>query len=143
MIADYQIAVKKITTSYSYKILISIKQLESQEKYRNSATLEDIEKFMLEKYCLIGDIRSELENALSVAIQSRFLVEKEKCYTSVYPAAKLQLIPESCVKETLEEIQESYSSVQRSDADSNAIRKRKCYTSVYAAAKLQVIPILC
>ncbi|KAG5861113.1 hypothetical protein JTB14_006508 [Gonioctena quinquepunctata] len=90
------------TTSFLHKVLLSIKQLQTQ-----------------------GDTHSELENSLCLAIQSRFLVKKKKYYTLVPPYAILHLIPEACVKAKLEEIQESYSSVECTDAVGNSRRKTK------------------
>nr|XP_023025271.1 serine/arginine-rich splicing factor 4-like [Leptinotarsa decemlineata] len=102
----------KPTTSFFYKVLNSIKILQSKEEYCNGVSLDEIEKFMEKTYCLTGDIRSQLENSISVADQSRLVTKKKKYYSLVSPAANLHLIPEPCVKAKLEEIQRSFNSVQ-------------------------------
>ncbi|KAG5877957.1 hypothetical protein JTB14_015606 [Gonioctena quinquepunctata] len=94
-----------------------MKQLQTQEKHFNGATLEEIEKFMIEYYCITGYIHSELENSLSKAIQSRFLVKNETYYTLVPPYAILFVIPEVCSEAKLKDIQESSRYFLRGDLD--------------------------
>lgn len=97
-------------TSFFYKVLSSLKQLQSHKKYCNGASLDDIAKFMNKKYILCGDICSQVENALCTAEGYKFVLKKKNIYTLLCPAATLQLTPGPCFKAKLERIQEIFNS---------------------------------
>ncbi|CAH1282380.1 unnamed protein product [Diabrotica balteata] len=99
----------KIGTSFFYKMLVSIKQIQSLNNKPDGVSLEELAKHMEETYCLSGDIRSQLEHSLSIAQESRLLIKKKKYYSLICPAANIHLIPTQCVKAKLEKIEHSFS----------------------------------
>lgn len=103
-------SVCKPGTSFFYKVLASLKQLQCQKKYGNGAGLDAITKFMDNTYNLSGDIVSQVENALCSAECSRFVVKKKNVYALVCPAAALQFTPSLCIKAKLERIQQIFNS---------------------------------
>lgn len=109
-------------TSFFYKVLSSLKQLQSHKKYCSGAGLDDITKFMDKTYNLSGDIASQIENALCSAESNRFVIKKKNLYALVCPAATLQFTPAPCLKAKLERIQKVFNA-EWCESSSNSKRR--------------------
>lgn len=99
----------KLRTSFLYKFLVSIKQLQNTKKNCSGACIEDIVKFMEDHYNVNGDLISQVENAIYIAEESRLIAKKKNLYSLISPAAALHVIPTVCVKARLDDIQKSFS----------------------------------
>lgn len=109
----------KLATSFLYKVLAALKQLQSFEKYYEGADTDTIVKFITKYHRMSGDIQSQVENALQKATQS-LLVSKgtHNLYTLVVPAASIHVIPPASVPAKLEEIKQlfNYPGVSKTSA---------------------------
>lgn len=98
----------KLGTSFLYKMLVSIKHFQN---FGKGATLDEIADYMEQTYSLSGDIRSQLEHALCLAVESRLVARRTKYYSLICPAANIHLIPFPCLKAKLQEINNSFNTL--------------------------------
>lgn len=98
----------KLRTSFTYKLLVSLKRLQNVKKFCNGVNLEEVEKFMEKVYSMTGDVRSQIENSIRKAEESRLVIKKKNGYILLPPAACLHNVPAPCVKAKLEEIEKSF-----------------------------------
>lgn len=96
----------RLQTSFLYKVLTALKQLQSFSKYCKGADTDTIVNFMIKYHKMSGDIQSQVENVLQTATQS-LLVSKSShnLYNLVVPAAAIHNVPTPIIPAKLEEIQ--------------------------------------
>lgn len=98
----------RLKTSFTYKLLVALKRLQSTKNFCNGVALEELAKFMEKNFCVTGDIRSQIENSIHIAEESRLVLKKKNGYIILTPAARLHNVPAPCVKARLEEIQKTF-----------------------------------
>nr|CAI5864723.1 unnamed protein product [Callosobruchus analis] len=100
----------KPSTSFLYKLLIALKQLQQQNKQKAGASFEEIVRFMRKTCDAELDIGSQVYYTLRKAEQSRLVTKiNNTLYVLNHPAACLHMVPESCVKAKLKELQNIFS----------------------------------
>lgn len=114
----------KLKTSFTYKLLVALKRLENTKKFYQGVGLDEIEKFMKKNYSLTGDVRSQIENSVNNAEESRLVLKKRNGYILLPPAARLHNVPVPCVKAKIEETLKSFNTFFDEIESSNFSHKR-------------------
>lgn len=114
----------KLETSFTYKLLVALKLLENTKKFYQGVGLDEIEKFMKRNYSLTGDVRSQIQNSVNNAEESRLVLKKGNGYILLPPAARLHIVPVPCVKAKSEDVQKSFNSFLNGIDNSNVSNKR-------------------
>lgn len=98
-------------TTFFQDVLYSINAL--QFKQRRGVNICDLVEYMQKNYKLTGDVESQVQNALLIAQDSHFVLEKNSKYSLLSPAARLHTVSPMCLKNERERIEEIFGTIKK------------------------------
>ncbi|CAH1989628.1 unnamed protein product [Acanthoscelides obtectus] len=123
------------STSFLYKLLTAIKQLQQQDRQRCGVCFEDIVRFMKRTCGAELDIGSQVYYTLRKAEQARLVSKTNNVYILTQPAACIHMVPESCVQAKLKELLNIFSSSPGKCTDRGKRKPPACEKLVCGDAK--------
>lgn len=102
------IKVHDYKTSFLYLVLKALKSLHGLKKTAKGAKLNDVVKYLSQTYNIPGDVKSQVQNALDIGEEYRFIQKANNKFILISPVATLQLMPDDCKNYEMERIQQIF-----------------------------------
>ncbi|CAH0559124.1 unnamed protein product [Brassicogethes aeneus] len=111
--------------SFFYLVLKALKCLHGSKKTAHGARLKDIVNYFDQTYNFVGDLQSQVRNALDIGEERRFIKRKGDKFTLVSPVATLQLIPSECQMVEIDRIQKIFEPAWWTEKERSCVKKSK------------------
>ncbi|XP_019880721.1 uncharacterized protein LOC109608653 [Aethina tumida] len=102
------IKVHDYKTSFLYLVLKALKSLHGLKRTAKGAKLNDVVKYLSQTYNIPGDVKSQVQNALDIGEEYRFIQKANNKFILISPVATLQLMPDDCKNYEMERIQQIF-----------------------------------